>query len=545
MNKQVLKWIYYHGKKSFPIIFLMTIISCILSLISLKFVSISKSLVNITTGQSGGSWKFVIVMLIFLLFLRLILQISINFLNVHASSRMEIDLKRYIFSMLLNKDYLSISKYHSGEILNRINSDVSVIVNGVMTIIPSAALFFTTIVGAFIYLFTIDKELAIMVLAIGPFVAGGARIYSKKYKVLHKKCQEADGKTKSFMLEIVQNLLVVKSFSNEKKVIEKSEELQNKSYSLRVIRTKISTIAHVGMFLIFNAGYYFALAYGAWKIFAGAINFGEFTAILQLVNQIQSPFKEISSLVPQTFAVVASAERIMEIEDVANEPVMAMLQNIDEIYEDFEEIVFENVEFSYSRDSVVSGINMKIKKGECTAIGGESGVGKSTAIKLLLGIFEPNKGKLYLKTKKEKIFIGKSTRPLFSYVPQGNLILSGTIRENIAFACDSVSEADIIKSAKIAQIWDFISTLDKGLDTEIGEKGLGLSEGQAQRISIARAILYNAPILLLDECTSALDSATERALLKAIRDMTDKTCIIISHKKAAFEICDHVEYVKK
>jgi len=174
-----------------------------------------------------------------------------------------------------------------------------------------------------------------------------------------------------------------------------------------------------------------------------------------------------------------------------------------------------------------------------------SGAGKSTAIKLLLGIFEPDKGSIYIKTKTGKILVNKSTRPLFSYVPQGNLILSGTIRENICFASGEASEEDIIKSAKVAQIWDFIDGLEEGLDTVIGEKGLGLSEGQAQRISIARAILYDAPILLLDESTSALDSATEAELLKAIAEMTDKTCIIISHKQAAFDMCDHVEYVNK
>ena len=403
----------------------------------------------------------------------------------------------------------------------------------------------TTVIGSFIYLFRIDNTLALIILAVGPFVAVGARLYSRKYKILHKKCQEADGKTKSFMLEILQNLLVVKSFSNEERVIGKSEELQNRSYKLRVIRTKISTVAHVGMFLIFNAGYYFAVAYGAWRISTGVINFGDFTAILQLVNQIQSPFKDISSLVPQVFAVIASAERIIELEDAADEPSVEMPINPADVYSKMEEIVFDNAEFSYSRDSIVSGINMHIKKGECVVIGGESGVGKSTAVKLLLGIFEPDKGKIYIKTTDGEIPVEKSTRPLFSYVPQGNLILSGTIRENITFACSDATEEDIIKSAKIAQIWDFICTLDKGLDTEIGEKGLGLSEGQAQRISIARAILYGAPVLLLDECTSALDSETESALLKAIREMTDKTCIIISHKKAAFEMCDHVEYVKK
>lgn len=234
----------------------------------------------------------------------------------------------------------------------------------------------------------------------------------------------------------------------------------------------------------------------------------------------------------------------MEFENMANEEDTGDALP-DGIYEQIEEIVYDNVTFRYSEDSVVSGINMRIKKGDCVVVAGESGAGKSTAIKLLLGILRPESGKIYLSAGMNTYEVGKNTRKLFSYVPQGNLILSGTIRENICFAKQNAAEEEIIKAAQIAQIWDFIETLDSGLDTKIGEKGLGLSEGQAQRISIARALLYDAPILLLDESTSALDSATELALLEAIRSMTDKTCIIVSHKQAAFDICDSVCYVTK
>lgn len=544
MNKRALKWIYRYGKGSFGIVIIMTILSSLLSVISLKSVNITQSLINTATGQKAGTLSVLVLSLIFFLLLMLLVQISVNFLNVHASSRMEISLKRHIFKNLLKKEYLSVTQYHSGELLNRLDSDVSVIVNGIITILPSLALFATSIVGGFIYLFNIDRRLALVILSIGPLVAVAARLYSRPYKALHKKCQEADGKTKSFMLEILQNLLVVKSFNNEFSVIDRSEKLQNNSYRLRVKRTKISIVAHVGMFLIFNAGYYLALSYGAFQLSRALLTFGEFTAMLQLVNLIQSPFKNISSLVPQVFSVFASCERLLELEDIVQEPEVDMIDAAS-VYANMQEIVFENVEFSYNHDATVSGLDMRLRKGECVVIAGESGAGKSTAIKLLLGIFSPSKGEIYIKTNHSKIAVNKATRPLFAYVPQGNLILSGTIRENITFACGDASEEKIIHSAKVAQIWDFISGLTEGLDTPIGEKGLGLSEGQAQRISIARAILYDAPVLLLDESTSALDSATETALLKAIRDMTDKTCIIISHKQAAFEICDHVEQVIK
>ena len=544
MNKKVLKWIVKNGRKSVLFIVLLTVLSIALSLLSLQFVTASRNVINIAVGQMDGVLRSACLYLVGLLLVRLFLQISINYANVHANSRFEIELKRHVFKTLINKDYLAVSQFHSGELLNRINSDVSVIVNGIVTIIPAFALFATSLVGGFWMLFGIDRFLALLILAVGPLVFLGARVYSKRYKVLHKDCQEAEGKTKSFMLEILQNILVVKSFSNETVVLDKSEELQRNNYRLKVKRTTVSVFAHVGLFLVFNAGYYFALAYCAYRLSAGQLTYGDLMAVLQLVNQIQSPFKNISGLVPRIFEVAASVERLMELEGLREEsrtgrslPKTA--------YEEMEALVFENVTFSYNADSVVADMNFSINKGECVVVAGESGVGKSTAMKLLLGILEPDCGSIYLKTHREKIKLGRATRELFAYVPQGNLILSGTIRENICFARTDAAEEEIIQCAKIAQIWDFISSLEEGLDTVIGEKGLGLSEGQAQRISIARALLYGAPVLLLDESTSALDSQTEAALLQAVRGMTDKTCVIVSHKQAAFDICDKVVYINK
>ena len=543
-KRNALKWILENGKKSFPAIILLSIISITLSLIQINFATASKEVMDIATKQTEGVLRDAFLVLLVLLLARLILQIAVSYVNVHACSRFEIALKRHIFGILIKKDYLSVSKFHSGELMNRIDSDVSVIVNGIIDILPYAVMFLTSIVGAFFVLYKIDATLALIILCIGPIVAVGARIYSAKYKKMHILCQEYDGKTKSFMLEILQNLLVVKSFGCEKKVLDKSEVLQTRTYKLRIRRVTVSVFAQIGMFLIFNAGYYFAMAYAAYKLSKGEMTYGDVTAILALVAQIQSPFKSISSLVPRAFAVIASVERILELENISDEDIATPLP-ADEIYGKMESIIFDDVTFSYDEDTVISGINIDIKKGECAVIAGESGAGKSTVMKLFLGIIPKQSGNMYVKCNGEKIPLGSETRGLFAYVPQGNLVLSGTIRENIAFGKSDASSEEIINAAKIAQIWDYIKTLDKGLDTELGEKGAGLSEGQIQRISIARAILHNAPILLLDESTSALDSVTEKNLLSAIRNMTDKTCIIVSHKQAAFDICDKVIYIEK
>ena len=495
MKNKSLSWLIKNAKGSIPFIAALIVTSILLSLLSLKFVSVSREVINIATRNIEGNLINSCIILILLLLIQLCIQILISYINVHASSSLEISLNRNIFKKQINKDYLSLSSYHSGELLNRINSDVSVIVSGTITLLPSAALFFTSIIGSFIYLYTIDRLLALIILSVGPFVLIGARLYSKRYKVLHKECQDANGKTQSFMLEMLQNLLVVKSFNNENTVLDLSENLQKRSYSLRVKRTTVSVISHIVMFLVFNAGYYLSLAYGAFKLLHGLLSFGDVTAILQLVNQIQTPFKNVSSLIPQFFSMLASAERIIELENLKTEEKSGneLPQNI---YNDAEEIVFQDVHFRYNQDSKIAVMNFKFKLREFTAIAGESGIGKSTSIKLMLGILTPLSGRIYLKAGDKEYDLGTNTRSLFSYVPQGNLILSGTIRENITFATDNVTEEEIIKSAKIAHIWDFISSLEDGLDTYIGEKGLGLSEGQAQRLSVARAILYDAPILL-------------------------------------------------
>lgn len=545
MNRKILKWIGSCAKSSIIYIVLLTLTSVILSVISLKFSLESKRIIDIAMGVIEGSFLKSCLTIAFYLLLMLAVQILTSFINVHANSKFEISMKNRIFKTLLDKDYLSVSKYHSGELLNRINSDVSVIVGGIVTIVPKIALFLTSIVGGFILLYGIDKKIALVILSVGPFVLIGSRIYSRAYKQLHKDCQEADGRTKSFMLEMLQNLLVVKSFSNEGFIMDKSENLQKRSYKLRVKRTRVSVLAHIGIFIVFNAGFYFALAYCAYEVSQGRMTAGDIMAVTQLVNQIQSPFKNMSGLVPQMFAVFASAERLIELEEIKSEEKTGEFAD-KSIYEDFESLVFDNVKFSYNENNVISGINMQIDKGDFCVVAGESGAGKSTAIKLLLGILKQNEGKIYIKTRNnEKIELGVNSRGLFSYVPQGNLILSGTIRENISFANKHITEEEIIKACKVAQIWEFIERLDDGLETYIGENGLGLSEGQAQRISIARAIAYGAPILLLDESTSALDSKTEEDLLTALKSMTDKTVIIVSHKKAAFDFCDKVVCVNK
>lgn len=537
-KSKALRWLWQNSKGCRSSILLLSLVCIVYSLVQLSFVTASKTLIDIATRVTDGSFKDGFLLIVCLLAIQLILQIVIDFMNTHAFSRLDISLKTRTFRSIIGKEYLAVSKYRTGDLISRLSSDVNVISSGVVQFIPSVFLLLTSLVGAMIMMWEIEPIITIIVLVAAPFVAIGARLYSGKYKSLHKRCQQADGDTNSFILEMLRNLIVVKSFSAEKVAVKHTEALQEKSYKLRLRRVAVSVLASAAVFIIFNAGYYFALAYGAYAIAIGTLTFGELTAVLQLVGKIQSPFKEISGLIPQLFSVIASTERILEVEEIATE------ESYGELVDDFDEIRLENVSFSYSDDASVSNVDFSVKKGEFAVIAGESGAGKSTVIKLLLGLFKQNSGELYVTKDGKRYNIGTNTRRLFAYVPQGNMIFAGTIRENIAFARENATDEEVEKATRIAQIWDFVSNLEDGLDTKIGENGLGVSEGQAQRISIARAVLYDAPVLLLDEATSALDADTENALLRDLRAMTEKTCIIVSHRSAAFEICDKVCEIK-
>ena len=315
--------------------------------------------------------------------------------------------------------------------------------------------------------------------------------------------------------------------------------MQQINYDAKMKRRRISIFANAGFSFVFNAGYLFALVWCALKVSAKTMTYGTLTAVLQLVAQIQTPFVNITKVVPQYYGILASAERVMEIEDVETEEKTESIIDRDKFYGNLQKVSFENIKFNYGREYILEQGNAILNKGDFVAIRGISGIGKSTLMKMLLGVFKPNEGNIRLyKNNGEFVEAGPDTRKLFSYVPQGNYLFSGTLRENILLINPYAKEENIKEALKISDIYDFVENLPDGLDTVIGEKGLGISEGQAQRLAIARALISNAPILLLDEATSALDADTERRVLDNIKKLNKKTCIIITHKAAALQVCN-------
>lgn len=533
MNKP-LKWIVSNSLFILPLLILLILINVAVSACTIVFALLSRNLVDAAvSGDMGALFKGGLIFAAVIV-VEIALRVINSRMTVSFGGRMEMRFREKIFASVLGKKWNEVSKYHSGEIVNRIKSDTSVITSGIMHILPNGAMFLTRIILALILLFTIDVQFAIIICIISPLLLLFGRLYSKKMKFFHKEVQRSEGNAISYMIESIQNLTVVKAFGEEKSSAKALKSIQKETLSLRLRRNAWNILANVSMMLLFTGGYAFTIFWGAYRIATKFLSFGDFTAMIQLVNQVQAPAKSMGSLLVTYQNMIASAERILEFESFTDDYTSA---SHDASLREFDSINFDRVSFSYGNDKVLDCTSMCVHNGEFVALCGISGSGKSTIIRLLLSLVNPDEGEIYIQCK-EKCMLDPSLRTLFAYVPQGNMLISGTIADNIAFYSDATRE-DIISAARIAQM-DFVDTLPFGLDTPLGEKGAGLSEGQIQRIAIARALVRKTPILLLDEATSALDEETEIKLLDALKAEKNKTVMIITHRKKVLDYCDKI-----
>lgn len=539
-DKAVIKWILTICKSQIPTLIFLIAVNVIHGVTSVMFANFSKRIIDGATVWHDTNYiiKYALALLGVVL-LQMTLSITRSCVSERCKGRLDIVLKRHLLDVIMKKDYSVVTSYHSGELHNRMFNDVNIVTDGFTKILPQAIFFGTKLISSLIYLVIIDKFFALVFLVGGCIVFIVTQLFRKRLKALHKRVQETEGKTRSFVQEIVSNLLVVKAFSVEDKIQGEADALQEENFIAKIKRRNFSIYANTGLNAVFSVGTVFAVAFGAWRLFTGAMTYGTVTAMLQLVNQVQSPFSSLSGVMPQYFSMIASAERLMEIDAIEDEiQINDHVIDVENTYSSLSEIAFSNISFKYDRDVIFDNTSFTINKGDFVAIMGISGIGKSTLLKLLLGVFNVHSGDITLKTSNGNIPIDKNTRRLFSYVPQGNMVISGTIKDNLTFINDNVTDDEIENAIRISCAKQFIDELPQGLDTVIGEKGMGLSEGQIQRLAIARSLLSNSPILLLDEATSALDEETEKQFLTNLRELDNVTCIIVSHKKAAIEICN-------
>ncbi len=542
-DKTALNWIYKKSKGQRLSMFFLILLNVLFSLSSVAFAFAVKMIIDGATSIDKNKLIAGSIFIGVTVILQFVLRVSANGLADRIKGKLEMSYKTEIFNGVIRKKYDKIGAYHSGEVMNRLTSDVGVVSDGVASILPTVCSSVARLLFAVIALIMIDYVFAIAFTVAGLLVFGVISLLRGKLKSLHKKSQETEGKTRSFMQECIENLLAVKVFTVFDKVEEKSEELQQDNFSVKMKRKNYAVVGHATYNFIFSAGYVFALIFGAVKLLNGIVGFGygDLSAILQLVNNVQVPFASLSGVMPKYYAMLSSAERLIEIENLEEEKIDTSFNAL-ETYEKLNGISFNGITFAYDRDLVLNGANFYASKGQTIAIKGSSGIGKSTLIKLMLGVYDLSGGEIVLDTLDGEIPLNSQTRKMFSYVPQGNLIFSGSILDNVTFATREYTEKQLGECIK-ASCAEFVYDLPNGVDTIVGENGLGLSEGQVQRIAIARALLAKAPILLLDEATSALDEETEKRLLLNLKEL-NQTTFIISHRKSAFAVSDKIIQIK-
>lgn len=543
-DKNTLKWLYKSSKAQLPAVLLLTVMRSATTILGVTFALTSQVVIDAAVVHNMAGLKSASIKLLLIIAAQILIRLLGQSLEMVTTARLQMNLRGKMFYSILKKDYSRATAYHSGDLLTRLSNDTSIIASGTISLIPSVLAMLTGLGYALYSLTVLDRNFAFIFFVGGIILLAVISAFRGVMKKLHKRVQETEGKVRSFLQESLGSLIMVKVFGIEDAVSKTAQELQNENYKAQLKRRNLTIFASSSLGFVFSIGSLYALVYSSFRLYYGTITFGALTAILQLVNQIQSPFAGLSGVVPQYFAVLASAERIIEIESLPDEKEDCRRLDAEKDYDKLELIGFENVSFGYGRDEILDSSSLSINKGDFAVIGGISGIGKSTLLKLLLGVISPQSGDIYLKINGEKLPVGKHSRPIFSYVPQGNLLLSGTIREAVSMVCPGASDAEIMQAAEISCAADFIRQLPDGLDTYVGEKGMGLSEGQVQRLAVTRAILSDAPIILLDEATSALDEATEARLLQNIKNMENKTCIIISHKRAAFDVCNKKIFIE-
>jgi ABC-type multidrug transport system fused ATPase/permease subunit len=464
-----------------------------------------------------------------------------NILGVKARNRMQ----QLMLARLLRSEWRGREAMHSGDVINRLETDVNHVVNFLTETLPSTLSTIAMFIGAFFYLLQMDAWLALITVGILPIFILGSRFYVHKMRQLSRKVRESDSFVQSLLTETMQHRMLIKTMEADDQMLDRLEGTQSELRERVKKRTAFSVTSNLLLNTGFSLGYLIAFLWGLIRLSDGTITFGAMTAFLQLVYRIQGPARDLTKLAPAFVGVFTSAERLMELEEIPEEEQgqAVMLPSPCGVR-------FRNVSYRYTTNQVptVQHADYDFRPGTCTAILGETGSGKTTLVRLLLSLVRPQEGsiEIYAETRQD----GPIAYPLsplhrcnFVYVPQGNTLLSGTLRDNLRIGAPDATDGQMLEALHTACA-HFVDELPNGLDTVFAEQGGGLSEGQAQRISIARALLRPGSVILLDEATSALDAATERQLLDNILRGQQKTVIFVTHRQAVTEYCDQTIRVK-
>ena len=533
----ILRWLWqsWRGNR------LQAVLNAVLGLqgvaVSLMQVWAVQHAIDVASHVVSGSLYWAVGIMALLILLNFGLSIAgvwvKNILGIRAQNRMQ----QRMLDRILRSEWHGKESRHSGDVLNRLEFDVTNVVTFLTETLPGTLSVLALFVGAFVYLFLMDPALALITVAIIPLFVALSRFYVGKMRSLTRQVRDSDSKVQSVLQETVQNRMLIKTMEGDDTMVDRLENTQSELRHRVVRRTAFSVLSHLLLNFGFAVGYLTAFLWSAVRMSAGTLTFGGMTAFLQLVNKIQSPARSLTKLVPAFVSVFTAAERLMELEENPLEEQGTPIE-LDAPCG----IRFSDVSFAYpdaATQPVISRLTFDFRPGSCTAILGETGAGKTTLVRLLLALLRPQDGRVEIYDRREVREMGPRMRCNLVYVPQGNTLLSGTIRDNLRLGKLDATDEEMLEALRLSCA-DFVADLPDGLDSLCAEDGGGLSEGQAQRISIARALLRNRSIMLFDEATSALDPDTERQLLDNLLHHSQKTIIFVTHRLAVVDYCDQV-----
>lgn len=544
-QKHTLQWLSAVTGRAKGLVGLLVVVQTVLSVSSIAFAFILRRIINMAVQGASTGFRSSFVLLAGVIAAQIALGAAGRFLSEYTTTTVENRFKQQLFAALLTGNYASVTAVHSGEWMNRLTSDTTIIAGGVTQIVPGLIGMLVRLFGALAAILWLEPRFFWVLVPGGAAMLALTYGFRKILKRLHKNIQEADGTLRVFLQERLESLLIVRTFAKEQQTAAQAASLMEQHKAARMKRSNFSNLCNIGFAGAMNGAYLLGIGFCGYGILTGTMSYGNLMAIMQLVGQVQSPFANITGYLPRYYAMLASAERLMEAEAFApdSEHPLAEEETLEFYRAKLTALRLEHASFTYQppvraeeeqppMPVVLKDIDLTIRKGEYIAFTGPSGCGKSTVLKLLMCLYQLDAGSRTLETTSGTQPLTAAWRSLFAYVPQGNQLLSGTIRDIVSFGdpCKAQDDAGILRALRIACAEDFVQKLEKGLDTTLGEHGQGLSEGQMQRIAIARAVYSNHPILLLDEATSALDEATALRLLNNLRKMTDKTVILVTHR---------------
>lgn len=536
-TRDIMRWLWkvWRGNR------LQTILNASMGMatvvVSLAQVWAVKRAIDVASGSVEGSIYWAVALMGGLVLIDFAINISSvwirNVLGVKAQNRMQ----QYMLDRILRSEWNGRERRHSGDVINRLESDVSNVVTFITETLPNTLSVVLLFFGAFAYLFTLDRLLAVITVALLPLFVVLSKVYVRRMRHLTRQVRNSDSQVQSVLQETIQHRVLIKTLESDDVMVGKLESTQSQLRRNVIQRTRFSLLSNFILNFGFSLTYLIAFLWAAVRMSMHTLSFGGMTAYLQLVNRIQSPARNLSRIVPAFVSVFTAAERLMELEEppleeqgdpiVVEAPCGVKLDDVSYGYNDGDGRVIDHLSFDF-------------RPGTCTAILGETGAGKTTLIRLILALLRPQEGEISLyHADGDGQQLSPRMRCNFVYVPQGNTLMSGTIRDNLLMGSPTASDDEMYDALHQACA-DFVSQLPDGLDTRCSESGAGLSEGQAQRIAIARALLRNRPVMLFDEATSALDIETERRLLANVLGSRQHTIIFITHRPAVVEYCDEV-----